>query len=232
MNKLVLKQPTHLAPALFSLYSLPNSVSCYDSSLDKTGLFRRIAKNQRYNCNRKEENKYYAEQFSSFPTILDNPVRQINIYWPSRSSARSEKNTTTSPFLHNCFPDRSVRHKTDDCPHSHLLLWRIVVHRALPHPGRHGGQRSLLQVLVVQPGEGGRGERHVEAVVHHVVASPPVQGARHTASHGPGLASAGALVYRAVLSVQRGRLDGLHGNLQIIQLLRLSGGPKERLMVI
>ena len=67
---------------------------------------------------------------------------------------------------------------------------------------------------MVQPGEGGRGERHVEAVVHHVVASPPVQGARHTASHGPGLASAGALVYRAVLSVQGRRLYRLHWDLE------------------
>ena len=44
------------------------NVCCYDSKLDKTRLFRRIAKNQRYNnCKRKEENKYFVEYFSSFP---------------------------------------------------------------------------------------------------------------------------------------------------------------------
>ena len=46
----------------------PVSGLLWQLELDKTRLFRRIAKNQRYNYNRKEENKHFGEEyFSSFP---------------------------------------------------------------------------------------------------------------------------------------------------------------------
>lgn len=60
---------------------------------------------------------------------------------------------------------------------SDLLFWWVIIDRSLAHPA-HGerGERSLLQVLVVQPSEGGGGERHVHSIVHGVVVASPVQG--------------------------------------------------------
>ena len=67
---------------------------------------------------------------------------------------------------------------------------------------------------MIEASEGGWCEGHVHGVVHdHVVIAPPVQRARDGPGHGPGLASAGTLVYGAVLGVQGGGLYWLHWDL-------------------
>ena len=69
-----------------------------------------------------------------------------------------------------------------------LLFRRLIKHGGLAHPVGQRGERPLLEVPVVEAGEGGRGEWHVHAVLHphgvhgvatHGAHAPPVQGPRH-----------------------------------------------------
>lgn len=75
-----------------------------------------------------------------------------------------------------------------------LLFRRLIKHGRLAHPVGQGGEGPLLEVPVVQAGEGGGGERHVHPVLHahrvhgvaaHGAHAPPVQRPRHGPRHRP-----------------------------------------------